>query len=451
MIVFQVIVLSYQNLASMPALVRPASQASKMAETNTITLKLPTGFAIPVQYQTTTVEENSAILLFGITLLERLRTGDYDNQINLIKKELAEEKQLSSKFRESISSLDLFLGGRIDEAVSRSLGGIGEKVERLTSAVVIKEKEEREGVLEAFKTQIDSTSNAFDRRVEGMSELLTRISDLSNLALPTRGLSSAKGRANENDSRQLITDTFGTPGSRFQMHQKQNFSGDHIFDWNGMRIMWEDKDYTNLVAKAEVEKGLRDFEANQDCHVLLFVSAHTPIFGRETSSGIDSEIINGRLVLFISCFKNRLDPASYVKSVIQTILLALKSLILRSPQEAEQSEQPASTTSAFSMLEVVSNLVFELSESLIAQEKAHSAFIKDFVIKLESMKHGISRTRASLNKIVQDVVNSFPDISIGTQSSPTTDQPKSVLDDGKRHRNCGKCGQPGHTRNTCKA
>jgi len=380
-------------------------------------------FEVPIEYVDTTTEENAAILLLGRSMLETLRGSKYTERVEQLRKELEEERSTTERFRQALGSLHNGLTESVDDVVGRCFTTLKGQVEELSRNLLQSDKAAREAAL----TAVSQERSAIERRVVGIGELLDRMTDLSGRMDTSRLTSSARGRDNETNSRQLIIDAFGTPGSGFTMHHREDFAGDQIFDWNGLRLMWEDKRYTTTVPKAEVDKAWRDFDANQDCHVLLFVSAHSPIQGRESSSGIVSEVREGRLMLYLSCFKNNLDQVGYVKTVVQTILLATKPLLLM--------QQELGPEAVDERLRVGVTVLGTLSQSLHDQEKACDKLLADMRVSVASMKNGLDRTRKGIDSLARELLPSEAAVS-----EPT-----------KTVRKCSKCGQPGHTIRSCKA
>ncbi len=392
---------------------------------NNITLRLPQSFDVPNEYLETTPEENAAILLFGRSLLGELRKTRYSDRMENLQKELDDERAATDRFRTALVGLDEAITTSIDDAVGRSFGEMTKQVEELSRKALEHDRGLRDVALSTIHRERDAT----ERRVASISSLIDRVGEAARTQLRVAGRleSSTKGNTNEVDSRQLIVDAFGSTGSGFHMHPKEDFSGDHMFDWNNLRIMWEDKHYTRPVPREEIEKAWRDLSANEDCNVLLFVSATSSIVGRENSSGLVSEVRDGKLILYLSNFKNNVDQIGYLRTVIKTILIATSPLILRmqelGPEVVDERLRIATT-----VLEALANSLFD-------QEKACDALAMEMRVRISGMKNCIERTRTGIDALVKEII--------------TIERPV-VSDVAKASRKCGKCGQPGHTRTTCK-
>jgi hypothetical protein len=391
--------------------------------TQEITLKLPRSFDIPIDYLETTPHENAAILLFGRSLLTQLRRENYNEHLLSLEEELKKERTSTERFRNTLDSVAEGIDQSIERVVSRSFERLSADVKDLSTGVLEEDKKERDATV----SMIHQQEEAFERRVAGLNLLLDRVGEIEKRQLERvtpHMTNTARGRENEMDSRQLILKSFGSNGSGFRFHPKQDFSGDHVFEWNGLRIMWEDKDYAASVPRAEVEKAWRDIAANPDCHVLIFVSARSGISTREGASGLFSEVRDGQLIIYLSNFKQNADQILFLNTIVQTILAGVKPLLLT--QSGEITDERISLA--------VCGLG-SLSQSLGEMQRMCENLISEFRVKLSTMKGSIDRTRSGMDALIQ---------SISSSASPTSEPTKA-------QRKCSKCGRPGHTSKTCTA
>lgn len=402
-----------------------------MSATQNITLKLPIGFDIPVEYVDTTPEENAAILLLGRTILGQLRRESYTEQVQSLEKQLVDERSHTDRFRVALESLAQALDQSVEQAVSKSFESMTYEVAALTREELNRDKSERSAVMTTVRRERD----AIDRRVESVSALLDRVHELATkehsrvgpMTQSTYSTSASRGHENEMASERMIVDAFGSAGASFEIHDKRNFAGDHVFDWNGLRIMWEDKCYTNTVPRAEVDKGWRDLVGNPDCHVLLFVSARSGIAGRDSSSGLVSEVRNGQLALFLSNFKSNPDPVGYLRLVIQTVLLAIKPLLLLCRENGNEAVDER--------IRFATTILTELSEAMAVQQRECESMASDFRARLGAMQNSLERTRTGINLLSQKLV---PTVSSKPESQ-------------RSERKCRRCQQTGHDARTCSA
>ena len=242
-----------------------------------------------------------------------------------------------------------------------------------------------------------------------------------------------KGRDNEIDTEHFIINHFSSPGSGFLMKEKTERAGDHIFSWNDIKLMWEDKDYVRVVPQAEVDKAHRDFKEHQECDVLLFVSANSNIIGHEVVGGVDIRLIDKRIAIYISCFKQREDKDELFRNILQPLILNLVPFI----------KSISKTTPETILNEKISSII-ALLRSRISDFNEHynrlQSFMKDMKSQWTLINDGLIKLRASLVETLKFVVKDISD-------DEDEDDDKAIPTKGKRK--CGICGQFGHIRKTC--
>jgi hypothetical protein len=135
--------------------------------------------------------------------------------------------------------------------------------------------------------------------------------------------SSLKGRDTERAFAELLDRTFGTSRS-YRVHPHRIESGDHIVDFDGYRLMFENKKYARDVTSEEVAKAHRDFRAHPDCHALVFVSHDSNIVGHQRASSVDveREAGTGRPILYVARFDSLPDPFHFLV-LLRTVVCAL--------------------------------------------------------------------------------------------------------------------------------
>lgn len=379
----------------------------------------PKSFVIPSIYSSINPEEFAIVLMAGVSIIQRSREAGFMDRVNELKDKLkVAEANNHDILKQSIMD-------KIEEAVDNSMDGIVERLDDISSSALKRDKQEREEI----SRKITAKEAMIVKRTEDLSSYMDKISGLITRVenIDASRTSTIKGAKNERESHQLILEAFGNYGD-FCMHEKKNYSGDHIFDWNGLRIMWEDKDYVRNVNKAEIDKAHRDLEANKDCHVLIFVSSNSSIVGHERGSGIDVEIQKGKLIIYISFFRNHTDPHGFIRMIIQPIINGLKSsLISNSFGTSRESES----------IRYVIDSLKPLIESVLEQERNCDNYLSDMKVRLQTMKNMIGRTRYGIEQVITSLL-----------SAPTT--VNNELDDTKKTgRKCGICGSTEHNRSRC--
>jgi uncharacterized coiled-coil protein SlyX len=418
--------------------------------TQTITLDVPVMFEIPTEYLDTTPQENAAILLLGRSVLSQLKKNNYNERITMLEDELRDERMSTERFKDTLKTLTKSVDQSVERAVDKSFEELTSQVEHLAQGVLEKDRKDRDDVMNDIRRGHDT----FEQRLASINTLLDRFNEIEKRIDTSRHTNSARGRDNEIDSHQTIVSAFGTVGAGFQFHPKNLYSGDHVFDWNGLRIMWEDKLYKSSVPKAEIEKGLRDVAGHPDCHVLLFVSATSDITGHESMLGLTSEVQNGQLILYISNFKRNTDPVGYLRTVVQTILTGVKPLLLNRDTIRQENNDER--------LKAATIILTDLSMSLAEQQRACDGIASDFRARLTSLKNSIDRVRSGIDSLSKSLLSTnatvAPDVTTGSVVTARAETqvgsdvvPSTTNTVEKKPRRCGKCGQPGHTRISCKA
>jgi hypothetical protein len=429
-------------------------------------------------------EEFALVLNVGVHIVEKARDTQYTQRIDELKAHI-ERLQAEINHR-SHEDLREHLTNEVHDALHNLLPTFITQVQSISNAALTQDRKHREEVTQ----HISNKEETITRRTEDISTQIDRLTE--TIARLERGKNivhqlpppNSKGLINEREMHRLITMAFGHCPN-FMIHPKKDYSGDHIFDWNGLRIIWEDKDYSRSVDRNEVEKAQRDLTANNDCHVLILVSANSSICGHETPTGLNIEIYKGRLIIYISHFRSSPDPQGYLRTIVQPILIALKQPLL-----ANSFGTPQHHTS----LDIVLKCLHPLIQSLTEQEKSCDSILHHNKVHLNTLKHMISRTKHSIELLIHDTLtptqhhcptNTPTDTPLTPEllhNTPTThhneQSPKQPNSDGhynnepeyndssshdtdndepnntpaEKHkvlRLCGLCRQAGHKANRC--
>ena len=374
----------------------------KMSE---IKLYIPKNMMLPEIYKLTTPDENFLILHAGDLILHNIRNSNYNIIIEDLKTKLEDEKALVKNLKHTIMSSTSNIACAVESVLNDGLHvmetSLEEKIRKLMTndySNEIKKLEEKLILLTEYMERLKETSKLFDVKDKN---------------------SSIRGRDNEIISKQLTLDNFAGPGTDFNLEQKEYYAGDHIFNWCGLKIMWEDKNYEKIVPKDQIEKAYRDFDLHKNCHVLLFISANSAIRDHETSSGLDVDIHDGRLVLFISYFRSHPDPNAYIRNVIQPIIIGYKPFLIDAGCFID-------STLAIK-LKTVSTILPTIVKEFNDREKE----IDETIAKLAIMKTKLAGSRGCLEELFETVTKNI--------------EPAAA----KAARTCGICGETGHTRKKC--
>ena len=78
---------------------------------------------------------------------------------------------------------------------------------------------------------------------------------------------------------------------------------DFSMEMEAQVVMWELKNYGNVVPKAEVEKFLRDLKENPQAKIGVMISRSTDIYGKNHSGAILTEFDNDKIMIYINKFE----------------------------------------------------------------------------------------------------------------------------------------------------
>lgn len=431
----------------------------------TVELRVPQGFLLPTILSQSTPDENAIILLTAPAIITSLRNVDYQKQVDALREESNRARSETKKIRDAIYGIE----DRIIEAINERLDEIntefGGSIE-IPPDPSIKELSHKVDRLLASQTGVTLTEKLMEKLDAAMAELNQ---NKHKVAL--------KGAMNEKDMHELIVSTFATPGANFIMHDKHIRSGDHIFTWNGVTIMWEDKDYQKDVQVKEVEKALRDIEEHPECSVLIFVSKNTMIRGYESSDNIKVVFYGHRLVIFVSNFLQNIDLHGYVKRVLQPIIGAARPVI----EQLKGGSTVSNTVEfAFTMIPLITVCIEQQEQHLskmLQEMKGHIVTVsrqlyeqrgrlQDMLGMLQGRKN-IQSPRIAQATISNNCNADIPPVVQHTTSNDDDDcfqaRAAGVCDKcgGRGHtddictskstnsRNCGECGGKGHNRTNC--
>ena len=92
---------------------------------------------------------------------------------------------------------------------------------------------------------------------------------------------------------------FKIKDTRLGMGHEMDFS----MEIEGQIVMWELKNYGNVVPKAEVEKFLRDLKENAQTKIGVMISRSTDIYGKAQSGHMLTEFDNDKMMIYINRFE----------------------------------------------------------------------------------------------------------------------------------------------------
>lgn len=92
---------------------------------------------------------------------------------------------------------------------------------------------------------------------------------------------------------------FSLKDTRLGMGHEMDFS----MELEGQVVMWELKNYTATVPKAEVDKFLRDLKENPQAKIGVMISRSTDIYGKANTGHLLTEFENDKMMIYINKFE----------------------------------------------------------------------------------------------------------------------------------------------------
>jgi hypothetical protein len=321
--------------------------------TRQITLSVSHGFEIPLVYtKTHDVKAVEEALYLGATIQNMVRSkrsGDEVKKVSEIKD--AEIQRIQGMYQEKLTRLleDIrVVSEEKDRLQSEYLEKVKEaqKNERLTCSMEWEEsirvlKKEHEIVLakcsamEASRRVLEESRerdvNEAVRRTEEMMERLVASKQEQLLKMESAYQRLQDSIARQSDEIARLSGTIGKRGANVKMKGSdyeeqfgeklrrhfgvcQGFglrdtrlgSGhemDFSMDVEGHIIMWELKNYSSVVPKAEVDKFLRDLKENPHATVGVMISRSTDIYGKSSTGAMLTEFEGEKMMIYLNRFE----------------------------------------------------------------------------------------------------------------------------------------------------
>jgi hypothetical protein len=162
-----------------------------------------------------------------------------------------------------------------------------------------------EKLVESKQDQLCKLEGAYQRLQEVISKQTDEISKLSS-NLGKRGANvKTKGSDYEEEFGEKLRRSFGLCRG-FQLKDTRLGTGhemDFSMEMEGKVVMWELKNYTSTVPKAEVEKFLRDLKENPQAKIGVMISRSTDIYGKGVAGNLVTEFDNDKMMIYINKFE----------------------------------------------------------------------------------------------------------------------------------------------------
>ena len=317
-----------------------------------IQLQVTQSFVLPDVYRTGSVEEVEEALFIGASIQQSVRTRRANDEVHAIETRHQQELQrIQMKYQDTITSLQDNLRlvtaekDRIQADYSKELAearllekeicarDTEEKIrllrkehDILTSRYEVLENRKRE--IEALRAKdiqeaVSRTELLMEKIVASkqqqlekmelsyhkLSEVITKQSEevvkLSN-TLGKRGANvKTKGSDYEEEFGEKLKRNYGLcrgfqiKDTRLGMGHEMDFS----MELEGHHVLWELKNYNNVVPKAEVEKFLRDVKENPQAQIGVMISRYTDMYGKNQSGNMLTEFDGENMMIYINRFE----------------------------------------------------------------------------------------------------------------------------------------------------
>jgi hypothetical protein len=213
-------------------------------------------------------------------------TRDWEEKMRLLRKD---HEILTARY-ESLEARKRSL----EESRTKDIQDATTRTEELMEKLVTS-KEEQLVKMEAAYKLLNAT-------ISKQSEEITKLSgNLSKRAANVK----TKGNDYEEEFGEKLRRSYGLCRG-FQIKDTRLGMGhemDFAMEMEGHVVMWEVKNYTAVVPKAEVEKFLRDLKENPQAKIGVMISRSTDIYGKNLAGHFLTEFDNDKMMIYINKFE----------------------------------------------------------------------------------------------------------------------------------------------------
>jgi hypothetical protein len=225
--------------------------------------------------------------------LKETRQGERD----IVTREWEEKMRILRKDNEIIQ-------GRYDglEAQRRTLE---ESRNKDIQDAVKRTEELMEKLVASKQDQLSKMETAYMRLNETIQKQSDEITKLSGNLNKRSANIKTKGSDYEAEFGEKLKRNYGLCRG-FQLKDTHLGSGhemDFSMEMDGHTVMWELKNYTAIIPKAEVEKFLRDLKENPQAKIGVMISRSTDIYGKAQSGHMITEFDNDKMMIYINKFE----------------------------------------------------------------------------------------------------------------------------------------------------
>ncbi len=160
-------------------------------------------------------------------------------------------------------------------------------------------------LVDAKQEQIVRMEGAYKKLEESISRQTNELNRLSGTLGKRAANVKMRGSDYEEEFKEKLLRAFGLCRG-FALRDTRLGMGhamDYTLEIEGNVVMWELKNYTNQVPKAEVDKFLRDLKENQQARVGVMISRLTDIYGKTYNGPMVTEFDGEKMMIYISRFE----------------------------------------------------------------------------------------------------------------------------------------------------
>ena len=215
----------------------------------------------------------------------------------LVKRELDEKLRIISKDYEILQGRYESLEARrriVEEERSRDIQDAVRRTEELMEKLVSSKQEQL--------TKMEAAYHTLNETIVRQSSEISKLSgNISKRAANVK----TKGSDYEEEFGEKLKRNYGLcrgftlKDTRLGMGHEMDFS----MEMDGHTVLWELKNYTSTVPKAEVDKFLRDLKENPQAKVGVMISRSTDIYGKSYGGHFITEFDNDKIMIYINRFE----------------------------------------------------------------------------------------------------------------------------------------------------
>jgi len=162
-----------------------------------------------------------------------------------------------------------------------------------------------EKVVAAKQQQLDKMEITYHKLSESITKQTDEVNKLSSSLGKRNANVKTKGSDYEDEIGDKLRRSYGLchgfhlKDTRLGMGHEMDFS----MELEGQVVLWEVKNYTATVPKAEVEKFLRDVKENPQAHIGVMISRYTDMYGKNHAGHLVTEFDGENMMIYINRFE----------------------------------------------------------------------------------------------------------------------------------------------------